>query len=291
MMGTLRQIFFDNRATTGTSLSSVFGVNPYDTSASVRRFARGVLYKSPPGYIRDALVNSSIAVCLHPVNIQLLKHNQAVAIDQLPAFLMSEVITPVFDASVNVVKSFNGPMPLRTSLSQLARFTLDALQVLFVSLHPTLAFNCFTIRERGESGQTQVNPDHFRTNGQRLWFNFARKAGVPVTQRIALNSKGFNLAFDGPMQHDSNVAYFGQSQVVIFQLKARLLEGETIIPAKAFVSRKAILMAFSNPAKQRLESQINSLLNNLQNLRVNVSQFGIVGLPAGQFLIGIIQAQ
>jgi hypothetical protein len=204
---------------------------------------------------------------------------------------MGEIVTPIFDTSMNVIKGFYGFTSLRTTLSQLAHLTLDAFQVFLVLLHPALSLNRFTVRERGEGGQAQVYPYHLRRYRQRLWLNLARKAGVPVTQRIALDGESFDSTLDRPMKLDFNIAYFGQSQTVVSQLKPRLFEGETVIPAKALVSRKAILMAFSDPAKERLESKVYPLLDVLQNLRVNLFKFRMVIFPAGQFLIGIVQAQ
>lgn len=290
-MDTLRQVFFDNRTTTGTSLGSVFGVNQYNTPASFCRFARGVLYKSPPGYVSYSLVNGFVAVCLHPINVQIFKDHQPKTVDQLSAFLMGKIITPVFDTGMNVVKSLDSLTSLRTTLWKRTHFALDTLQVLFVLLHPALAFNRFTCAKCGKSGQAQVNTGHLRRYRQRPWFNFTRETSIPVTQSIALDSERFNSTFNGPVQLNFHVAYFGQSQVVISQLKARLLERETVISAKALVSWETVFMTFSDPAKKRLESQVNSLLNVLQYLRVNVSQFGITDLPARQLLVGIVQAQ
>jgi hypothetical protein len=289
-MNTNRQIFSDNLTTTGTFLGRTPGVDLHYTSASFYRFAQSALYKLPPGYIGNTPIDNLIVTVLHILNIQIFKDDQPKSVDQFPAFLMSEVITPVFNPSMNVVKSFDGTASLRTSLSQRAYFALASLQILFVLLHPTLTLNRFAIAKRGKGSQAQINTNYLNGRWQWTRLSFTRKASKPVAQAIALDCQGLDSSLNRPMKFNFDIAYFGDGQPIT-PLKARLLEGETIIPAKALETGEAIVVSSLNPAKEPLKSQINPLLNILQDLRMNLTKFRVISFPAGQDLVGIVQCQ
>jgi hypothetical protein len=115
-----------------------------------------------------------------------------------------------------------------------------------------------------------------------------------------LKGEGFNLAFNGAVKLDLYLTDFRQGQPIttwvghppgVRQLETGLLERETVVPAQAFESRIAILMTGLNSPKKSLKSQINPLLNMLQNLRMNLIQFWLRSLPERQKLVGIVQAQ
>ncbi|MEZ4734147.1 MAG: hypothetical protein R3E79_44200 [Caldilineaceae bacterium] len=102
-----------------------------------------------------------------------------------------------------------------------------------VLLHPALAFNLVTIAEIGKGGQAKINADNIVICRQRLLFTLTRKASVPVTNGIALNGQGLNVATDGAVQFHPNITDLGDRQPVTVHLEARLLKGEGIIAAIA----------------------------------------------------------
>lgn len=291
MMNTNRQTFSDNRTAIRALLSSSLGINQYDTPASFFRFARGMLYKLSPSYIGNALINGLVAVLLHSFNIQIFKDNQAESINQFSTFLMSKVRASILDTGMDVVKSLDCLAVLWRTFIQLAHLALDTFQVFFVLLYPALALNRFTRTKSSEGGQAQVNANHFSGYGQRLWFNFARKAGIPVTQRIALDSEGFNSAFDGTVKFNFNVAYFAQFKLVSNQLKSKLGIGKTVVPAIALKSWIAVLFTSLNSTKERLEGKVNSSASVTQNLNIDIFKFVLFGSPYRKKIKSIVQGK
>lgn len=289
-MDTNRQIFWHNLTTTGTPLRGPSGVNQDKPPSSLCRFDVGMLHKLTPGHIRNAPVNGAIAVGLHRLNSQVLKHDQAEAVDQLTAFLVREVVPPVLDAAMDMVQGLDRSGPLRRPPIQLAHLALDSFQVLFISFHPTLPFDGLTGAEGGKSGQAQVKPNHFSRQRQRFWLNFTRKTSKPVAYPISLDGQSLDRSLDGPVQLDLDLANLGEKQPFP-QLKPRLLKGEAGVPAKALEARIAVFMAGFDPLKEGLKSQVNPLLNVLQDLRMNLGQFRPLRLPSSQDFVGLVQAQ
>ena len=50
-------------------------------------------------------------------------------------------------------------------------------------------------------------------------FNFTRKAGIPIANRIPLNSQCFDLALNRTMQDDFDCTDFGKQQTVVQSVK------------------------------------------------------------------------
>jgi hypothetical protein len=286
-----RQAFSDNLTTTGTCLRRTSGGDLHHTSASFYRFAQSALYKLPPGYIGNTPVNSFIVALLHILNIQSFKDDQPESVDQFSAFLMSEVITPVFDTGMKVVKSFDGLAAFWTSFRECAYFALDSFQILFVLLHPTLTLNRFAIAESGKGGQAQVNTDNLNRGRQRARLHFTRKASKPVTQAITPDCQPLDSSLKGPVKFDFDITYLGEMQFTLFQPKTRLRIGEAIIPTKSLEPGEAVLVSGFDPAKERFIGQVNPLLNVLQELRIDLGQFRIGPFPACKVTTGIVQCQ
>ena len=292
---TLRESFINQHSAPAAHFGCVARVNLYHSTPSFYRFSRCELYQLVPSYIRNAF--SQAMVLNHPLDVQVLKSDKAIVIDQFPAFFMSKVPPLVGDPVMNVSDNLFGLTSFRRSTYLLAQFTLRFSQRLFLLAKKAGISNSPAMREGQKRSQSAVNPYCQPANRQGLWRGFTTETSEPVTDRIALNGQGFDSTFDGPMQLNPDISYFGDGQPIT-QLKTRLLEGETIISTKPLKAGKAILttrgpLALSglNPAKERFVGQINPLLNILQNLRMDVSQFWIGRFPAGQDLVGIVQCQ
>jgi hypothetical protein len=285
---TLRESFFNQYSTPATHLGRTARVNLYHTAASFFRFTHRELYQLIPCYVRNAF--SQMVISYHPVNVQVLKGDKAIVIDQFPAFFVSKVAPLIGNPVMNVSDNLFGLASFWCPVDLLAQFTLRFSQGLFFLAKEAGIGDSLTIREGQKRSQSEVNPYRQPANGQRLWLNFTRETSVPVANRITLDSQGFDSSLNRPVQFDFDIAYFGDGQPLT-QLKARLLEGETIIPAKAFKAGEAVLVTSLDPAKERFESKVNPLLNILQDLRIDLGKFRISRFPAGQDLVGIIQAQ
>jgi hypothetical protein len=290
-MSSYIQVFRHNRTATGAKFSGIPGVNLYHRTASFFRFTAGELYKLTPGYVTNAFVNPMVAVRLHLLNVEFFKDDQTETVDQLPAFLVSKVRAPILDTGMDVVQNLNSLAAFWRSLVEFRYLALDTFQVGFVTLQEAWVRNRFASTEGCEFGQANVNTYNFRGWRKRFRFNGARKTSIPVAKSITLDSQGANLTLDRPVKDYLNITYLGDTQPITNQFKARLLEGEAIVPAITLKAWKAGLVTGLDPTKESLESQVYPLLNVLQYLGMNVSEFWPFGFPAGQHLVGIIQAQ
>jgi hypothetical protein len=254
--------------TTGTFLSRAPGRNVCRPATTLFRFVRGEPHELTPGYIRYAPIDRLKALTLHTSNIQLLKGDELVVVDQLTRFLMGKVVAPLGDALMSMLQGMNGFATLWATLGQTRHLTLKPLQVFFILCHPALALNGRSVRQCGKRGQPQVYPYHPVGCGQWLRFNFTRKTGMPIADRIALNGQGFDPTLHRAVQLDLDVAYLGHKQAITLQPKTEssLFEGEAVIPTFALEPWIAWLLASLHAPKEGLERQVNPLLHTLQHL-------------------------
>ena len=152
-------------------------------------------------------------------------------------------------------------------------------------------FNLHSIGERGKTFKSYVHPDCQFIVGQGFGLHFAGETGIPVANSIPLNSECLDPALHRTMQNDPHCANFGNEQIIARreQLETRLLEGETSVPTVSPKTRVAWLFARLHSTKESPESQINSLLNILQNLRMDTRPFGMISFPKGEQFIRVVQ--
>ncbi len=103
-MHTDAQIFPHQLPAPATALAGVARINQYDTPASLFRFARRDEYELIPRRICNAFRQT--VVFEHSTCTYVLKGKDAETIDQFPAFLLSEVASPVHYSFVNAADNF-----------------------------------------------------------------------------------------------------------------------------------------------------------------------------------------
>ncbi len=142
------EVFGNNLAATAAHLGSVLGINAYHITTSAFRLVRGELHELMPGHIRDTPVDDGISLQLHPRNIQILKGDELIGIDQLTAFLMREILPPVGLPLVGMLQGVDHALALRTAL---LKFLFLALQAGDVTASPDAAASRFIHRLRSIS--------------------------------------------------------------------------------------------------------------------------------------------
>lgn len=159
-MNTDRQGFRHNLPTARTSLGGVAWVNEYDATASFFRFARGELYELMSGNIPDAFVQASVRAVFHVDNVQLLKGDKLIFVDQLARFFMRKVAAAIGNALVDVV---DDPLALAILGRPLCLFRQAALcfrQGFLVLTKETGIVNRVAIAQGGKVGQTHIDTNH-----------------------------------------------------------------------------------------------------------------------------------
>lgn len=290
-MDTHRQVFGNNRTTTGACLRSAAWVDLHYHPTSVCSFVGGELYELTPCNIRNAPANCLVAVDLHILNVEFLKSDELVFIHQLARFLVSEVVASIRRSFIGVTKGFDDLASCCATFGKLFLLALQSGNVASILLHPALAINLVAIAEIGKGRQAQIDTNNVGCWFKRCRFTLTGKASVPVANRITLNGQGLNVGTDGTVQLDPNVTDFGNSELVAYQLEARLLEGERIVPTVALKTWVARGFPSFDTSKERFESQFHPLLHVLQDLGMNLFQRWSFSLPLCEKFVRIIQAQ
>jgi len=223
------QVFGNHRTTAGAFLRCASGIYEQTRSTSFCRFVLRVLHELSPGHVRNALIDGAIPVLLHPLNIQVLKNDQAITVHKPARLLVRKVVASVSLTLVSMLQSANSLLALRTTLSQPFLLTLKSGAVFSIPLYPPLALNLLTVRQRGKRGQAQVNTNHFGGDRQQLDLGLTREAGVPITDATPSNGQGLGPSLDGPAQFDFDRADLGETQTAIVDIsKLSCYDGEEL---------------------------------------------------------------
>ncbi len=264
-------------------------INRYDTTTSVLSFVRGVRDQLLPGCIRDALCQTM--VLKHVPDSQVFKRDHAETVDQFTTNLMGKVFAPVGNALVDMLNRLAPFGPFGRSFFSPREKALHLRQSLLSMTKEAGIINLHPIGERGKTFKSYIHPDCQAIVGQGLGIHFTGEAGIPVAHRIPLNGECLDPALDGTMQDDPHCPNFGNEQLLARreQFKPRLLEGEARVPTVSPKARVARLFACLHSTKESLESQIHSLLNILQDLRMDTHQFGMISFPKSESFICVVQ--
>ena len=207
----------------------------------------------------------------HVLDTQIFKRQKTKSVYQFPAFLMSKIPASVGDPLMNML---NGPAALGSfgcSLLSLREFTLGFRKALFISVEKARILNTLAIGEFRKARQPHIDSDGQITERQRLRLHLAGEAGIPVANRIPLEGEGLDLSFNWAMQNNLHRPDLGKEHTILEKVKAKLLECETIVPALSPKAGIACFFSSLHSAKECLESQIDTLLNVLQDLRIHLS--------------------
>src|SRR5262245_30075431 len=157
LMHTVAQGFLDHRSTAATALRCSAWVNLDIHSTSIFHFVARIGGELSPRCIRNAFRHAVVPD--HPRDAQVLKHDNAEAIDQLSALLMSKVLAPT---SYPFVDTSNNPAPscpFQTALLLLGQAALCSFQVTLITPKETRVGDRFARRERGELLKTDIHAD------------------------------------------------------------------------------------------------------------------------------------
>ena len=281
------QIFFDQRPTTGASLTGVPGVDLHHATTSTFRLVRRVVDQLTPSSIGYAL--GETVVLEHPVNIQVLKRNDAKLVDQPPTEFVGKISAAVGDALVYLGDHAPPPGSFGRSLLGFAQLPLGFRQSLLILAEETRIRDMLARTEGGERVKPYVNTNGLWFIGQRLGFNFTSEAGVPVASSSTANGERLDLALDRTVENNLHIANLGQAQAAVFQLEAELRVGEAIVATGRPKTRIPWCLTGLHAAEERLERKVNTFLSVLQNLGVRDGQERLLFLPASEQFVGGVQ--
>src|ERR1700694_3632815 len=159
---------------TPTAILRRVGRVDFDTrSASFFRFARQSVKKSCPRGILNAF--GETMVMHHPVHVQVFDTDHTETIDDLPTFLVGEVIPSEGDTLMHTCHNLTVFASLPRTFRQLGVLTLYFGQSLFLLAEKAGVRDLFSIGERGKRLESDVNTDLGRRFWQSLRFTLARE--------------------------------------------------------------------------------------------------------------------
>jgi hypothetical protein len=219
----------------------------------------------------------------HTIHVQVFNADDTETVDDLPGFLVSEVVTTELDTLVDTRHNLTMFPPLGRTFGKFAMLALDFRQGLLFLTEKAGIGNLFTGGEGGKGFESYVNSDLGRHCGQAFRFALARETHVPLAGRTASNGTGFHLAQDLTVIDHLDTANLGESHAVIRlplpadnmrETKATLREGEAIVAVSPTKTGKArIFISFASSEKS-FEGQVNTNGDILQDLGVDTFKGG-----------------
>ncbi len=291
-MSSDRQIFRNDLTTVRAVLRRASRVNKRYATTGPFCLVRGELRELTPGYVSNALADGLAAIPvfgLHVLNIQILKRDELVCIHQLARFLMSKVTAAISRPFVGVAQCVNNLSPFGTALGKLFLLALQSGNVVFVPFHPALPFDGRSVAQHGEGCQPQVDTNHLVGWRQRLGFNNAREAGIPIAETVPANSERLALPLQRPVKFNLHVTDLGEIQTTFVQQpKTGLGIRKGIVPISTTKSRIARLIARLDTAKESAKCEIDSRARLLQTLRERAIEKIVISLPPGNHFNRIV---
>lgn len=249
--------------TTGTFLRSATRINECDNTTGAFSLVRGVLHELSPSYIGNASVDYFAPAGLHVGDVQLFEGDKLVTIYQLTRFLMREIVATIGGTLIRVPQRMDNFFSLWAALRKLFLLALKAGNIGGVLLHPSLAFYFLSIAKISKGSQAQVNTDDFGGGRECNRLDRAGEAGVEVANSVTLDCERLDCTDNGPMQLDSDRAYFRQDKPVTVKFESDLRIGKRVVPSLPLEARIAGSFTSLDTAKESLECQVNSYLDIL----------------------------
>ncbi len=189
-------------------------------------------------------------VMAHAVHLKVFYTDDPEMINDLSAFLVSEIVAPEGNPFMDTCNHVPMPLPFRAPKGLFGMLALYFGKGLFFLAEKPRVLNCFP------SGED-------------------RKAGIPLAGTAALDGQCFDFPSKVPMQDDLDMTDARSKELALcIDLKATLRIGQAIIAINSTEAGIARLLSCEASAKERLEGQIETYSHILQDLRVNRVQRG-----------------
>lgn len=256
-----------------TILGCVGRVDLYRRASSVFSFGEQQEKEHCPGRVRNRFCEAVIVD--HAVDFKVFDRDETESVDDFASRLMNKISPTESDSLVNTGNGFSTFGALRSAIGFLAQFALYLGQFLFVRAKEFWVVNDISCGKRGESRQPNVDADAIGRGRQRCWcLDFTGERCVPFPSRRTADSAGLRFSFQRTVQDNLHATDLGKPKTFTYQLAAgrNLWEGHAVVAMLAAKARKARFFSSLATSKERLESQVDTNGDVLQNLRMNVGQ-------------------
>ena len=263
---------FVNQFTTDTSLACMSWVSFDNLTTSLFPFVAKLQKEATPSNI--VYMFSKMMIMNHSFNVKVFNSNIAIIVSYEPADFMMKVIPLISNSFVEFSNPNPCLIPLDRTFSPFGEFPLTHFKPLLTLDEITGIGYAYAIREGGKVLYSNINPNLFiRAFVSDLRnINLTAKYSKPFICWSSLYSKGFNPAFRNSMKLNKKVSYLADFKVFLRdKLIPTLRIGNAVIPMFAFESWIASIRL----CKEFVKGFYNSVVNILQNLRMNISKFWV----------------
>jgi hypothetical protein len=213
----------------------------------------------------------------HALDVEFLDCNHTVSIDQPSGGLVNEIMATVTNALMDTGNNLFGFLSLTAPALLSCEFALCFCQCLFFCTKEARIFDVLTVGQRHKGLQANVNANLFIRRRKQFGADFAGKAGVPLMANTA-NGTRLDVAVNGAVLTNGDIANLGQSQFALVEAKAALGVGERIL-AVPLDTGKAWGLTRLNPTEKGVKSKVNANGDVLQDLAVDIGQFRVFLFP------------
>lgn len=258
-------------STPAACLTGVGRVDFDELPASFCRFAGELGKERRPGGVRNAFRKAMMVN--HAARVQVFDGYHAVAIDDLPAFLMGEVLSPECNALMHARNSLTVLTTFRRAFRQFGVLALHFRQGLFVLAEKSGIVNLSSIREGSKRLESDIDSDLFRSIRQAFRFAFYREGGVPLASRGTAYRERLDLAFERTMQNNLDLSDARSVELaLLIDLEPRLRVGEAVIAPLALKTWVPWLFSGFHPAEEGFHCQVKTHRDMLQDLGMHHCQ-------------------
>ena len=195
LIGSFRQGHLLPVSTPAACLTGISWIDLHELPASLFRFAGQFTEELRPGRVTNAF--GETMVMHHPVHVQVFDTDHTETVDDLPTFLMGEVIPSEGDTLMDTSHNLTVLASLGRAFRQLRMLALHFGQGLFFLAEKAGVRDLFSIGEGRKRRESDVNPDLGRRFWQTFGFALAREGDIPFAGRGTLESTRFDLALIG----------------------------------------------------------------------------------------------
>src|SRR5262249_51453601 len=134
--------------------------------------------------------------------VQVLKRQNTKTINQLPAFLMSKVRTPICDPLMDPTDNFSALCPRRRAFLGFGELALRLRQLVLFGAKKARIGYLLTSRQRSERFETDIHANSAAVWCKRLWLSHNAETDKPLASSRTPQRNRLNLPFDRTMQDD-----------------------------------------------------------------------------------------
>ena len=204
----------------------------------------------------------------HALDTQIFNADSPEMVDDLPGFLMAEIVASEPDAFMNAGDDLSALCPLGSAPVSSAQLSLRSGQGLFFLPEEAGVVDDAPMGTSGKRAKPHVDADSSIARRQGMAFHLTGEGDIPLACRRTVDGCGLGPTAQIPVHDHPDVADLGDRKHAVFDAAAgrRLREGEGIVPALALETGVAGLFTSLHPAKEGFEGPVHPDGHVLQDL-------------------------